>query len=62
MLEGWLTMLLVWLAAIVLLFFALRNFLGKRPPSTRDLLDQAYTRGELSRDEYVEEVNDPAQR
>jgi hypothetical protein len=62
MLVGWLTMLLICLTPIVLLLFALRNFLGNRPPSARDLLDQAYARGELSRDEYFEETDDPAQR
>jgi len=61
MLGGWLAMLLVGIAALVLLFFALKNFFGKRPPSKRELLDQAYACGELSRDEYCEERDDPAE-
>lgn len=56
MLWGWLTLLLIGLGAMVLLFFTLRNFLGKRPLSTRDLVDQAYAHGELSKDEYFEET------
>jgi putative membrane protein len=62
MFGGWLTMLLVWLAPFVLLFIGLKNFLGSRPPSARELLDQAYARGALSRDEYLKKRDDLAGR
>jgi putative membrane protein len=62
MLGGWLTMLLIWLIPFVLLFFALKNFFGERQPSARDLLDRAYARGELSRDEYLRKRDDLAGR
>jgi putative membrane protein len=62
MFGGGLTMLLIWLAPIFLLFFALRNFLGNRPPTARELLDQAYARGELPRDEYLRKRDDLAGR
>jgi putative membrane protein len=62
MFGGWLTMLLIWLAPFVLLFFALSNFFGNRPPSARELLDQAYARGELSRDDYLKKRDDLAGR
>jgi putative membrane protein len=58
MFGGWLTMLLIWLAPLFLLFFGLKNFFGNRPPSARELLDQAYARGELSRDEYLKKRDD----
>ena len=61
MLGGWLTMLLLGLAALLLLIFAAKQFLGKRPPAARELLDQAYARGELSRDEYCEQRDDPTE-
>lgn len=62
MFGGWLTMLLIGIAAVVLVFLALKRFFGARPASKRELLDQAYARGELSRDEYCEERDDPAER
>ena len=37
MFGGGLTMLLIWLAPLFLLFFALKNFLGNRPPTAREL-------------------------
>ncbi len=60
MFGGWIIMLLIWLAPLFLLSFALRNFLGHRPPTARELLDQAYARGELSRDEYLRKRDDLA--
>ena len=62
MFGGWLTMLVVWLAPFVLLFFALKNFFGGRPSSACELLDQAYARGELTRDEYLKKRSDLAAR
>ena len=62
MFGGWVTMLLIWLAPFVLLFFALKNYLENRPPSARELLDRAYARGELSRDKYLKKRDDLAGR
>ena len=62
MFGGWLTMLLIWVAPILLLFFGLRNYFGNRLPTARELLDQAYARGELSRDEYLRKRDDLAGR
>jgi putative membrane protein len=60
MTGGWLAMLLIWVVPLVLLFLVLRNPGGNRPPSARELLDQAYARGELSRDEYLKKKEDLA--
>jgi putative membrane protein len=62
MFGGWLTMLLIWLAPFLLLFFGFRNYFGNRSPTARELLDQAYARGELSRDEYLTKRDDLAGR
>ena len=39
-----------------------KNLFGNRPPSAREVLDQAYARGELSRDEYLQKRDDLAGR
>ena len=62
MFGGWLRMLLIWVAPFVLLFFVLKNFFGNRSPTARELLDQAYARGKLSRDEYLKKRDDLAGR
>lgn len=62
MYGGWLIMLLVWVAPFVVLFLALQNFAGNRARSARELLDEAYARGELSRDEYLKKRDDLAGR
>jgi putative membrane protein len=62
MFGGWLTMLLIWLTPFVLLFLGLKNSLGDRPPGARELLDRAYARGELPRDEYLQKRDDLAGR
>ncbi len=58
MYGGWLIMLLVWVVPFVVLFLALQNFAGNRARSARELLDEAYARGELSRDEYLKKRDD----
>ena len=62
MYGGWLIMLLVWVAPFVVLFLALQNFAGNLARSARELLDEAYARGELSRDEYLKKRDDLAGR
>ena len=52
----------VWVAPFVVLFLALQNFAGNRARSARELLDEAYARGELSRDEYLKKRDDLAGR
>ena len=58
MFGGWLMMLLVWLVPFIALFVGLKVLLGRlNPPtagkSTLDVLDEAYARREISRDEYL---------
>jgi putative membrane protein len=58
MLGGWLVFPIFWLVPFLLLYFALTDRFKGRRPSARELLDQAYARGELSRDEYLKKRND----
>lgn len=63
MLGGWLVMLLVWLVPFVALFVGLRVLLGRSGPpgagkSARDLLDEAYARREIDREEYLQKRDD----
>lgn len=58
MLGGWLVFLIFWLVPFLLLYFALTDRFKGRPSSARELLDQAYARGELSREEYLKKRND----
>lgn len=63
MFGGWLMMLLVWLVPFVALFVGLKYLYGRSGPasagkSARDLLDEAYARGEISREEYLQKRDD----
>ena len=58
MFGGWLILLIVWLIPFVFSYFVLTDRFKGRSPSARELLDQAYARGELSRDEYLKKRND----
>ena len=63
MFGGWLVMLLVWLAPFAALFMGLRYLLGRSGPVAAgkpalDLLDEAYARREISRDEYLQKRGD----
>ena len=58
MLGGWLIFLIVWLVPLLLLYFVLTDRFKRRSPSARELLDQAYARGELSTDAYLMKRND----
>ena len=56
---GW-GMVLVWLIPIALLagvLFALRSR-GTSAPTTRDILEARYARGEIDRDEYLQKKRD----
>ena len=63
MFGGWLMMLVIWLVPFVALFVGLKVFFGRTDPRTvtksaLDLLDEAYARGEISRDEYLQKRDD----
>jgi len=62
MFGGWLIFLIVWLIPFVFAYFVLSERFKGRSPSARDLLDQAYARGELSREEYLKKRDDLAGR
>ena len=63
MFGGWLMMLLIWLVPFILLFVGLKALLGRADPpgaakSARDLLDEAYARREIDREEYLQRRDD----
>ena len=61
MFGGWgVVGVLVWLVPVFFLLYALRKPPADRQPSARELLDQAYARGELPRDEYLRRREDIA--
>lgn len=62
MFGGWLIILIIWLIPFVISYFVLTDRFKGRSPSARELLDQAYARGELSRDEYLKKRDDLAGR
>ena len=55
---GWLIFLILWIVPFLVLYIVLTDRFKGRSPSARELLDQAYARGELSRDEYLNKRND----
>lgn len=68
MMLGWLWMAFIWLVP-VLLMFALAKYLfsgrkptasghGETPPKALDILDEAYARGNLAREEYLQKRED----
>lgn len=60
MFGGWgLAGVLLWLVPVFFLFYALKGPSDRRA-SARELLDQAYARGELARDEYLRRREDIA--
>lgn len=67
MILGWVWMALVWLVPLLILLALLKYLIGNRgprpphaPPSrrARDLLDEAYARGEINREEYLQKRED----
>ena len=58
MFGGWLIFLIVWLTPFIISYIIFADRFRERPNSARELLDQAYARGELSRDEYLQKRND----
>ena len=55
---GWLVILVAWVTLFFFLYLAFSNSGASRQTSARDLLDQAYASGELSRDEYLRKRED----
>ena len=63
MFGGWLIMLVIWLLPFVLLFAAIKYLLSRSESSgakksALDILDEAYARREISRDEYLQKRDD----
>ena len=58
MFGGWLIFLIVWLIPFIISYIIFADRFRGRPPSARELLDQAYARGQLSRDEYLKKRAD----
>lgn len=63
MFGGWLMMLLIWLGPFLLLFVGMKYLLrrsdqSRLEKSSLDILDEAYVRREISREEYLEKKDD----
>lgn len=63
MFGGWLMMLLVWLGPFLVLFVGMKYLLhrsdrSRSEKSALDMLDEAYARREISREEYLEKKDD----
>lgn len=59
---GWIGMFFLWLAPIVVLLAALKYLFGGSSSRGRktalDLLEEAYARGEISREEFLQKRDD----
>ncbi len=67
MFGGGLVMLLVWLIPFLALFLGLRYLFDRSDPppagtSAREVLDAAYARGEIGREEYLQKRDDLKQK
>ena len=60
MMLGWLWMAIVFFAPVLIVLSLLKYLLGRRGTRgrARDLLDEAYARGEVSREEYLQKRAD----
>ena len=63
MFGGWLMMLVIWLVPFLVLFVGMKYLLGRSRSATAgksalDVLDEAYARREISRDEYLQKRDD----
>lgn len=63
MFGGWVMMMLIWLVPFAVLFAGMKYLLGRRAPdaaskSALDILDEAYARRDLSREEYLQKRDD----
>ncbi len=63
MTGGGIFMFLLWIVLFVLVYLALRTFRASGPStSARDLLDQRYARGEITKEEYLNRRDDISSR
>ena len=63
MFGGWLMMLVMWLLPFLVLFVGMKYLLGRSGSATAgksalDVLNEAYARREISRDEYLQKRDD----
>jgi putative membrane protein len=63
MFGGWIGMLLIWLVPIILLLAAIKYLvagsrLGGQGKTPLEILEEAYARGEISRDEFLQKRDD----
>ena len=63
MFGGWLMMVVMWLVPFLVLFVGVKYLLGRSGSVTAgksalDVLDEAYARREISRDEYLQKRDD----
>ena len=63
MFGGWLVMLAIWVLPFVALFAAIKYLLSRSGSSSAtksalDILDEAYARREISREEYLQKRDD----
>jgi len=62
MILGWLWMIFVWLIPLFILFALAKYLLGSAKQNTgkkaRAILDEAYARGDLSREDYLQKKKD----
>ena len=63
MFGGWVMMLVIWLLPFLVLFVGMKYLLGRSGSapagkSALDVLDEAYARREVSRDEYLQKRDD----
>lgn len=63
MFGGWLGMLLIWLVPIILLLAAIKYLTtgsksGKHGKTSLEILEEAYARGEIGRDEFLQKRDD----
>jgi len=63
MFGGWLGMLLIWLVPIILLLAAIKYLatgskLGGHGKTPLEILEEAYARGEIDRDEFLQKRDD----
>jgi putative membrane protein len=63
MFGGWLGMLLIWLMPIILLLATIKYLAsgsksGKGGKTSLEILEEAYARGEISREEFLQKRDD----
>lgn len=62
MIFGWLWMIIVWLIPVFILLALAKYLFGSRKRNSENkaqtLLDEAYARGELSREDYLQKKKD----